>query len=158
MVKQQTFISVETLNYLAVRDNENILRLVYVLSFFGFGVKAAVFPLFMWLPTASVAPTPVTALLHAVAVVKSGAFAIIRLTYFSYGTYLLKGTWAQYVIMATALITILIGSTMALKTSHIKRRLAYSTISNPFIHTFQCFTYDTGRPLPAVFCTWYITL
>ena len=119
-----------TLNYLAVRDNENILRLVYVLSFFGFGVKAAVFPLFMWLPTASVAPTPVTALLHAVAVVKSGAFAIIRLTYFSYGTYLLKGTWAQYVIMATALITILIGSTMALKTSHIKRRLAYSTISN----------------------------
>ena len=119
-----------TLNYLAVRGNENILRLVYVLTFFGFGVKAAVFPLFMWLPTASVAPTPVTALLHAVAVVKTGAFAIIRLTYFSYGTYLLKGTWAQYVVMATALITILIGSTMALKTSHIKRRLAYSTISN----------------------------
>ena len=119
-----------TLNYMAVKGNENILRFVYVLTFLGFGVKAAVFPLFMWLPTASVAPTPVTALLHAVAVVKSGAFAIIRLTYFSYGTYLLKDTWAQYIVMAMPLITILIGSTMALKTSHIKRRLAYSTISN----------------------------
>lgn len=119
-----------TLNYTAVRGNENILRLVYVITFFGFGVKAAVFPLFMWLPTASVAPTPVTALLHAVAVVKAGAFAIIRLTYFSYGTFILKDTWAQYTVMCTAMITILIGSAMALKTSHIKRRLAYSTISN----------------------------
>ena len=119
-----------TLNYMSVRGNENILRLVYIMAFFGFGVKAAVFPLFMWLPTASVAPTPVTALLHAVAVVKAGAFAIIRLTYFSFGAFLLRGTWAQYLVMATALITILIGSTMALKTSHIKRRLAYSTISN----------------------------
>ncbi len=118
------------LNYTAVKGNENILRLVYVITFFGFGVKAAVFPLFMWLPTASVAPTPVTALLHAVAVVKAGAFAIIRLTYFSYGTLILRDTWAQYTVMCTAMITILIGSAMALKTSHIKRRLAYSTISN----------------------------
>lgn len=61
----------------------------------GFGVKAAVFPLHGWLPKASVAPTPVTALLHAVAVVKAGAFAVIRLTYYSYGTDFLKGTWAQ---------------------------------------------------------------
>ena len=109
---------------------EQLLRVAYVLTAFGFGVKAAVFPFYRWLPTASVAPTPVTALLHAVAVVKAGAFAIIRITYFSFGTDLLAGTYAQYIVMAAALVTILFGSTMALKEQHLKRRLAYSTISN----------------------------
>jgi multicomponent Na+:H+ antiporter subunit D len=63
---------------------------MYVLAFFGFGVKAAIVPVQKWLPAASVAPTPVTALLHAVAVVKSGALAIIRLTYYSYGADFLR--------------------------------------------------------------------
>lgn len=110
--------------------NKNILYLIYVLAFCGFGVKAAIFPFSGWLPTASVAPTPVTALLHAVAVVKAGAFAIIRLTYYCYGVDFLQGTWAQYTVMAITLITILYGSSMAVKERHIKRRLAYSTISN----------------------------
>lgn len=106
------------------------LRTAYVVMTFGFGVKAAIFPLHKWLPTASVAPTPVTALLHAVAVVKAGAFAIIRITYFSFGTEMLRGTLAQNIVMAASIITILFGSTMALKEQHFKRRLAYSTISN----------------------------
>lgn len=110
--------------------HEQLLRLAYVFTAFGFGVKAAVFPFCRWLPTASVAPTPVTALLHAVAVVKAGAFAILRITYFSFGTELLAGSFAQYIIMGAALVTILFGSTMALKEQHLKRRLAYSTISN----------------------------
>lgn len=110
--------------------NKNILYFIYVLAFCGFGVKAAIFPFSGWLPTASVAPTPVTALLHAVAVVKAGAFAIIRLTYYCYGADFLRGSWAQYTVMAITLITILYGSSMALKERHIKRRLAYSTISN----------------------------
>ena len=76
------------------------------------------------------APTPVTALLHAVAVVKSGAFAILRFTYFSYGTEFLRGSAAQWVVMAAAMVTIIFGSTMAVKEIHWKRRLAYSTISN----------------------------
>ena len=109
---------------------EQLLRGAYVLTAFGFGVKAAVFPFHLWLPTASVAPTPVTALLHAVAVVKAGAFAILRITYFSFGTDFLRGSFAQYIIMGAALITILFGSVMALKEQHLKRRLAYSTISN----------------------------
>lgn len=109
---------------------EQLLRVAYVLTTFGFGVKAAIFPFHLWLPTASVAPTPVTALLHAVAVVKAGAFAILRITYFSFGTELLKGSFAQYIVMAAALVTILFGSAMALKEQHLKRRLAYSTISN----------------------------
>lgn len=108
----------------------DMLRLVYVMAFMGFGVKAAVCPLNAWLPKAGVAPTPVTALLHAVAVVKSGAFAIIRLTYYSFGTDIIKGSWAQYFVMAITIITIVYGCSMAVKEKHIKRRLAYSTISN----------------------------
>lgn len=113
-----------------LQGRDNILRLIYVFAFFGFGVKAAVFPLNGWLPKAGVAPTPVTALLHAVAVVKSGAFAIIRLTYYSFGTEFLRGTWAQYVTIGFAIFTIIYGCSMAVKERHIKRRLAYSTISN----------------------------
>ncbi|MCR4655029.1 MAG: proton-conducting membrane transporter [Lachnospiraceae bacterium] len=118
------------LSILRLEGNENVLLLIYVLAFMGFGVKAAVFPLGAWLPKASVAPTPVTALLHAVAVVNAGAFAIIRLTYYSFGTEFLKGSWAQKAVMAISLITILYSSSMALKETHIKRRLAYSTSSN----------------------------
>ena len=108
----------------------DVLLLIYVMAFMGFGVKAAVCPFNSWLPQAGVAPTPVTALLHAVAVVKSGAFAIIRLTYYSFGTDFLKGTWAQDVVMAVVMFTIVYGCSRAVKETHIKRRLAYSTISN----------------------------
>ena len=108
----------------------NVLLLVYVIAFMGFGVKAALCPFNSWLPRAGVAPTPVTALLHAVAVVKSGAFAIIRLTYYSFGIEFVRGTWAQNVLMAIVLFTIIYGCSRALKETHLKRRLAYSTISN----------------------------
>lgn len=114
----------------AAQGNQFVLLLIYVLAFFGFGVKAALFPCHGWLPKATVAPTPVTALLHAVAVVKSGAFAILRLTYFCFGIRILRGSWAQWAVMAAALITIIYGSTMAVREVHWKRRLAYSTISN----------------------------
>lgn len=124
------FVLGGVLNQEAVQGHANILLAMYVFAFFGFGVKAAIFPFHGWLPSASVAPTPVTALLHAVAVVKSGAFAILRLTYYSYGAGFLKGTWAQWFVMGAAMVTIVYGSTMAVKEIHFKRRLAYSTISN----------------------------
>lgn len=113
-----------------IAGKTNVLLLIYVMAFMGFGVKAAICPFNSWLPQAGVAPTPVTALLHAVAVVKSGAFAIIRLTYYSFGTDFLKGTWAQDVVMAVVMFTIVYGCSRAVKETHIKRRLAYSTISN----------------------------
>lgn len=110
--------------------HERELLTVFVLGFFGFGVKAALFPFHRWLPAASVAPTPVTALLHAVAVVKSGAFAVMRLIYFGFGTDFLYGTWAQHAVLAAAAFTVVFGSAMALRMPHLKRRLAWSTVAN----------------------------
>ena len=118
------------LNLSQVGDKKDLMLFIYVLAFMGFGVKAAVCPFNSWLPQAGVAPTPVTALLHAVAVVKSGAFAIIRLTYYSFGTDFLRGTWAQYLLLGIVIFTIVYGCSMAVRETHIKRRLAFSTISN----------------------------
>lgn len=114
----------------ALEGHRTFLLLIYLFAVVGFGVKAALFPVHGWLPAASVAPTPVTALLHAVAVVKAGAFAIIRITYFSFGTSFLKGSIAQHIIILMASVTILYGSVKAVREQHCKRRLAYSTISN----------------------------
>ncbi|MDD6812203.1 MAG: proton-conducting transporter membrane subunit [Lachnospiraceae bacterium] len=108
----------------------NLLLCIYVLCFCGFSVKAAMCPFSAWLPKAGVAPTPVTALLHAVAVVKAGAFATLRVTYFSFGTELLRGTWAQHLLMILIIFTIVFGCSRALKETHLKRRLAWSTVSN----------------------------
>ena len=113
-----------------VSGNDVIVLIGYLLTFFGFGVKAAIFPFHGWLPTAGVAPTPVTALLHAVAVVKAGVFAIMRVTFYSFGTGFLAGTWAQDVVLAFACFTVVFGSAMALRQQHLKKRFAYSTISN----------------------------
>lgn len=124
------FVFGGVMNTSSFHGNVNLLLLIYVLAFMGFGVKAAIFPLCGWLPKAGAAPTPVTALLHAVAVVKSGAFAIMRLTYYSFGADFLRGTWAQYFVMTVTIITIVYGCSMALKERHLKRRLAYSTVSN----------------------------
>lgn len=103
---------------------------IFTFAFFGFGVKAAIFPFHDWLIDASVAPTPVTALLHAVAVVKSGVFAVGRITYYCYGYEFFSGSWVQYFLMVIAMITIVYGSSMGLREDHLKRRLAYSTIAN----------------------------
>lgn len=113
-----------------IAGHTNLLLWIYLFAFLGFGVKAAMWPMSSWLPQAGVAPTPVTALLHAVAVVKAGVFAMIRLTYYSFGTEFLRGTWAQYVVMGFAIFTIVYGCSRAVKETHIKRRLAYSTVSN----------------------------
>lgn len=113
-----------------IAGHEDLLRFVFLLAFMGFGTKAAVFPMHAWLPAASVAPTPVTALLHAVAVVNAGAYAVLRMIYYVFGTELLYGTWVQTVVLAVALFTVVFGSAMAVKEQHFKKRLAWSTISN----------------------------
>ena len=124
------FVAGGVLKGVDLAGKETWLMAGFLATFFGFGVKAAVFPLHGWLPTAGVAPTPVTALLHAVAVVKAGVFAIIRCIYFAFGADFLRGSAAQYVAMGFAALTIVYGSVMAVREQHLKRRLAYSTVSN----------------------------
>ena len=107
-----------------------LMRLVYLFGFLGFGTKAALFPLYIWLPKASVAPTPVTALLHAVAVVNSGVYAVMRLTWYAFGPNLLSGSVAQELCVLLSSFSMVFAAVMALKERHFKRRLAYSTMSN----------------------------
>ncbi len=107
-----------------------LMRLAFVLAFMGFGAKAALFPLCGWLPKASVAPTPVTALLHAVAVVNAGVFSVARCAGYVFGFELAQSTWAQYVPMALSAFTVLYGAVRAVRETHLKRRLAWSTVSN----------------------------
>lgn len=124
------FIPGGVLDFGKIGNYRNLALFMYVMAFFGFGMKTAVFPFSAWLPKAGVAPTPVTALLHAVAVVNTGAFAVMRITYYSFGAEFVRGTWAQNVVMAFVIFTIIYGSARALKETHLKRRLAWSTVSN----------------------------
>ena len=109
---------------------DTFLLIAYLLTFIGFGVKAGIFPLYGWLPSACVAPAPADALLDAVAIMNCGVFACIRCGYYTFGPALLVGTWAQNIVLAVTVFTILFGSSMALREQHLERRLAYSTISN----------------------------
>ncbi len=124
------FIPGGVLDFEKIGNHTNMILFTYLLCFFGFSIKTAIWPFSSWLPKAGVAPTPVTALLHAVAVVKAGAFAAMRVTYYSFGADFLRGTWAQTVVMTAVIITIVYGCSRALKETHLKRRLAWSTVSN----------------------------
>lgn len=96
----------------------------------GFGVKAGCFPLHAWLPTAHpVAPAPASAFLSGI-IVKAGVLAIIRTVYYVAGAAFLRGTWVQTVWAVFAIVTILMGSSLAFKEKIFKKRLAYSTVSN----------------------------
>lgn len=113
---------------LAGKTSPLVLGVLYALFAFGIG-KAALMPFHRWLPAAMVAPTPVSALLHAVAVVKAGVFAILKITIYVFGLDLLSGTGATTPILWVAVITIIGASLIALRQDNLKRRLAYSTIS-----------------------------
>ncbi|MBM7625061.1 proton-conducting transporter membrane subunit [Sporohalobacter salinus] len=107
----------------------NNLELVLLFFLLGFSVKAAVMPLHRWLPAAMVAPTPISALFHAVAVVNSGVFGIIRIVYFIFGAEIVISLWTGKLFLTLVLITIILASIIACFKDNLKRRLAYSTIS-----------------------------
>jgi len=104
------------------------LTVLYTLYVFGIG-KAAVMPVHFWLPAAMVAPTPVSALLHAVAVVKAGVFCVVKVTVYVFGFDLLAATGASQLVAYAAGITVVLASLIALNQDNLKRRLAYSTVS-----------------------------
>ena len=106
----------------------NLLYLIFTLFLFGFA-KCAIMPFHSWLPAAMVAPTPVSALLHAVAVVKTGVFTVLRVVLFIFGADLMREIGVDVFAITFSSLTIIIASLMALSRDNLKARLAFSTIS-----------------------------
>jgi multicomponent Na+:H+ antiporter subunit D len=105
-------------------------QLAILLGLFAFGIgKAALMPFHRWLPAAMVAPTPVSALLHAVAVVKVGVFSVLKIAIYIFGLDLINDTEAGQWLCYVAAATILLASLVAMTKDNLKARLAYSTIS-----------------------------
>lgn len=112
-----------------IAGNENLLLVVGFVMILGFSVKAGMFPMHAWLPTAHpVAPAPASAVLSGV-ITKMGVLGIIRVIFYLVGPELIRGTWVQYAFMTLALITVFMGSLLALRENVLKKRLAYSSVS-----------------------------
>ncbi|MCM1123274.1 MAG: proton-conducting membrane transporter [Eubacterium sp.] len=110
-------------------SHTGILLIAAFAMIVGFGVKAGMFPMHAWLPTAHpVAPAPASAVLSAV-IVKAGVLGIVRAVYYIFGATFLRGTWVQTVWLILALITVFMGSMLAYREPVLKKRLAYSTVS-----------------------------
>ena len=103
----------------------SVLLLLYI---YGIG-KAALMPVHRWLPAAMVAPTPVSALLHAVAVVKTGVFTVLKVSVYLFGVDYLNRLWSTDVLLYIAAFSLLAASIVALRQDNLKKRLAYSTVS-----------------------------
>jgi multicomponent Na+:H+ antiporter subunit D len=128
-----TWFSTGTLDFkpggiLAGKVGDTSLLFLLALYVFGIG-KAALMPFHRWLPAAMVAPTPVSALLHAVAVVKAGVFSVMKILIYIFGIDFLRDTGASLWLMYVAAATILVASIIALTKDNLKARLAYSTVS-----------------------------
>ena len=128
-LQYQTFIGGGILDLALAEEHRPLLLTVYMVMMVGFGAKAGMMPMQAWLPTAHpVAPAPASAVLSGV-ITKGGVLAIIRVTYFMFGPDFLRGSWAQYALIGLALCTVFTGSMLALKENVLKKRLAYSTVS-----------------------------
>jgi multicomponent Na+:H+ antiporter subunit D len=115
---------------LPAETGSTTLAALLILFVIGVGVKAGLMPMHGWLPAAMVAPTPVSALLHAVAVVKAGVFGFARVVGFVFGAELLQPSGAVNLVAIVAAATILLASLLAMAQDNLKRRLAYSTVSH----------------------------
>jgi multicomponent Na+:H+ antiporter subunit D len=113
---------------LAGTAGNGVLAILYALFVFGIG-KAALMPFHRWLPSAMVAPTPVSALLHAVAVVKAGVFTVLKVSIYTFGLDTLDVSGASTPMMWVAAGTVLLASLVAITKDNLKARLAYSTVS-----------------------------
>lgn len=116
-------------NALNATANEKEVLLASIFLIIGFGTKAGMFPMHGWLPTAHpVAPAPASAVLSGV-ITKAGVLGIIRSLYYVIGADYLAGTYVQNVFLVLALVTVFMGSMLAYKEKVLKKRLAYSTVS-----------------------------
>jgi len=134
------FVTGGILNSYVVEGHETLLRVIALLMIMGFGTKAGMFPLHGWLPTAHpVAPAPASAILSGV-ITKAGVIAIIRVIFYIFGVDFIRGTWVQYVWLSLTVVTVIMGSMMALKKRPLKsvlltppsaRFLIYSSVLLP---------------------------
>ncbi len=119
---------------------EGLAMGIFMAMLVGFGVKAGMFPMHGWLPTAHpVAPAPASAVLSGV-ITKMGVLGVIRVLYSVAGVERLRGTWVQMTLLGLTLLTILMGSLLALKEKKLKKRLAYSSVSQVSYVLFGLFT------------------
>ena len=110
-------------------SNTGLLLIVAFVMILGFGVKAGMFPMHAWLPAAHpVAPAPASAVLSAV-IVKAGVLALVRVIYYIFGSAFLQDTWVQTAWLILTLVTVFMGSLLAYREPVLKKRLAYSTVS-----------------------------
>lgn len=116
--------------YIDSHGSKIILSVLFAAFIIGFGTKAAIIPLHEWLPSAMIAPAPVSALLHAVAVVKAGVFCCLRVLLYIFGPDLLKELSLSLVLAYVASFTLIVANIIALTQDNLKRRLAFSTINN----------------------------
>ncbi len=116
--------------FIAGHASADMLKFLFIALVLGFGVKAGMMPFHEWLPTAMVAPTPVSALLHAVAVVKAGVFCVLRVVLYVFGPDLLHDMGLWLILAYFVSFTIIVSCFFALAQDNIKRRLAFSTINN----------------------------
>ncbi len=128
-----TWVSTGTMDFTAggiLNGKVDDVTVALLLMLYAFGIgKAALMPIHFWLPSAMVAPTPVSALLHAVAVVKAGVFSVLKVVIYIFGIDLLTRTGASEWLVYVAGATIVIASLVALSKDNLKARLAYSTVS-----------------------------
>lgn len=124
-------VEFRTGGFIAAANNvdDTNMRVIFAMLIIGFGVKAGLVPLHGWLPRAMVAPAPVSALLHAVAVVKAGAFGVTRTVYDVFGITYANELGVLIPLSIVASVTILYGSVRAVFQTDIKKRLAFSTVS-----------------------------
>ena len=124
--------------------HEGVLITAGFLMLVGFGTKAGMFPLHGWLPTAHpVAPAPASAVLSGV-ITKAGVLGVLRVVYFLLGAQLLRGSWAQVAWMSLTLFTVFMGSLLAFKENLLKKRLAWSSVSQV---SYVLFGLSTLHPL-----------
>ena len=123
-----------------IAGKEQFAMIIFLTMLIGFGVKAGMFPLHGWLPTAHpVAPAPASAVLSGV-ITKMGVLGIVRVLFNIAGADRIRGTWVQYTMLGLTLTTILMGSLLALKEKKLKKRLAYSSVSQVSYVLFGLFT------------------
>ena len=123
------FLPGGNLDFSAVAGNEALMLVVAFSMILGFSVKAGMFPLHAWLPTAHpVAPAPASAVMSGI-IVKMGVLGMIRVVFYLIGGDFLRGTWVQTAWMTLSLVTVFMGSMLAYREKILKKRLAYSTVS-----------------------------